>query len=87
MPKKCISIIFALAGVACISAQQQDAQQDPAAPVISDSGDAEAASVELLPEATRDALEPIFPDESTALIAVEAEDAVSTNFAKEPTLN
>ena len=42
---------------------------------------------DLLPEAVRQRLVPIFPAESSALISIEAEDAVSTNFAKEPTLD
>ncbi len=41
----------------------------------------------LLPEVGKVKPEPIFPNESSALIAIEAEDAVSTNLAKEPTLN
>jgi tetratricopeptide (TPR) repeat protein len=45
------------------------------------------AEEELLPDAEAGALEPIFPIESNALVVVEAEDAVSTNFAREPTLN
>ena len=46
-----------------------------------------AETEEALPEALSGKLEPVFPKENPLLIHVEAEDAVSTNFAKQPTLN
>lgn len=54
---------------------------------VSSETDAQEGDGELLPETDGDRLEPVFPATSTALITVEAEDAVTTNFAKQPTLN
>ena len=46
-----------------------------------------AEEARVLPEAGSRRLEPVFPPDTRSLIHLEAEDAVSTNFAKEPTLN
>jgi Flp pilus assembly protein TadD len=48
---------------------------------------ADSAASTSTPAAAPTGLEPVFPEESPNLVLVEAEDAVSTNFAREPTLN
>ena len=61
----------------CCSAATALAQDAPAAP-------AQAAPA---PKVPTKGLEPVFPAENPSLVFVEAEDAVSTNFAREPVLN
>lgn len=76
-------ILFAILLCFCTSffvfGQQSEADLSPV------EGGAEVE--ELLPEAEDKRLEPVFPLENPGIIHLEAEDAVSTNFAKEPTLN
>ena len=78
-------ILFAILLCFCTSSfvfgQQSDADVSAAAV------EGEAEVEELLPEAEDKRLEPVFPLENPGIIHLEAEDAVSTNFAKEPTLN
>ena len=74
-----LSFIISLALLAPVSAFSQDAESPEKAETTGE--DAEEPP---LPEKK---LEPVFPDENRDLVFVEGEDAVSTNFNREPTLN
>lgn len=72
----CVSLVFSLILVSPGFSQEVSTEADTA-----------AEEKTALPEQTSGSLEPIFPAINPGLIFLEAENAVSTNFAKEATLN
>jgi len=76
-----LGALMLTAGGVVLVAQEGTAQE----PAPSSAAPSAAAPSSAAPSAA--AIEPVFPEENPGLVFVEGEEAVSTNFAPEPTLN